>query len=77
MFSTDELSLEWGKTGVLSLSQFYNIIKAGKLEEFANNISNKAKTMTSKKIDINEVDIDEVIKVLNLFFPYYQDQSNR
>ena len=66
-----KLSLEWGKIGVLSLSQFYNIIKAGKLEKFANNISNKAKNMTSGEIHINKV-----IDVLDLFFPYYQDQSD-
>ena len=47
------------------------IIKAGKLEKFANNISNKAKNMTSGEIHINKV-----IDVLDLFFLYYQDQSD-
>ena len=47
------------------------MIKAGALEEFANNISTKAKNMASGEIDINKV-----IDVLNLFFPYYQDQSD-
>ena len=66
-----KLGLEWGKIGCVSLVQFHNMVKAGALEEFANNIITKAKNIASGEIDINKV-----IDVLNLFFPYYQDQSD-